>query len=101
MLAAVSTSAMFLVSYLIYHFNVGSVPFRGTGAVRTVYFGILITHTILAMSLPVLVPMAVIRALRSRFDEHKKIARWAFPVWLYVSATGVIIYVMLYRFDWT
>lgn len=97
MLAAFSTSALFLVSYLIYHANVGSRPFTGQGPIRAVYFTILITHVILAAAI---LPMALITlnfALRSRFDRHMRIARWTLPIWLYVSVTGVIVYLMLYR----
>ncbi len=97
MLAALITSSVFLGCYLYYHAHVGSVHFRGTGFARPVYFTILISHTILAA---VIVPMIVItlsRALRERFDRHRVIARWTFPLWLYVSITGVVIYLMLYR----
>jgi len=97
MIAAFATSALFLTSYLIYHANVGSVPFRGLGTVRFLYFAILTTHIILAA---VFLPFALItlsRALARRFDRHRTIARWTLPIWLYVSITGVVIYVMLYR----
>jgi uncharacterized membrane protein YozB (DUF420 family) len=97
MLTAFATSSLFLVSYLYYHAHVGSVHFRGTGWSRLVYFTILTSHTILAI---VIVPMVLItlnRALRQRFDRHRAIARWTFPLWLYVSITGVVIYLMLYR----
>ena len=97
MLTAFATSSVFLVSYLYYHAHVGSVHFRGTGWSRPLYFTILISHTILAI---IIVPMVVItlsRALRERFDRHRAIARWTFPLWLYVSVTGVIVYLMLYR----
>jgi len=97
MLTALGTSAVFLLSYLYYHYHVGSVHFRGTGWSRTVYFTILISHTILAA---VIVPMVIItlnRALRGRFDRHRAIARWTFPLWLYVSVTGVVVYLMLYQ----
>jgi len=97
MVAALVTSALFLISYLYYHAHVGSVHFRGTGWVRPVYFSILISHTILAAAI---VPMVVITlnwALRQRFDRHRAIARWTFPLWLYVSVTGVVIYLMLYQ----
>lgn len=96
MLAACTSSTLFLVSYLVYHYQVGSVAFKGQGAVRTLYFTILLTHTILAV---VVVPMALItliRALRSKFDAHRRIARWTLPIWLYVSVTGVVVYWMLY-----
>ena len=97
MIAALVTSSAFLVSYLYYHAHVGSVHFQGQGWSRPLYFSILISHTILAA---VVVPMVIItlsRALRERFDRHRAIARWTFPVWMYVSVTGVIVYVMLYH----
>ena len=97
MLAAVITSSLFLVSYLYYHAHVGSVHFQGQGWSRPVYFSILISHTTLAAAI---VPLAIItlsRALRERFDRHRAIARWTYPIWLYVSVTGVIIYFMLYH----
>ena len=97
MLGAFATSTLFLISYVIYHANIGSRPFPGTGMIRTVYLTILFTHIVLAM---VIVPMVLItlsRALRERFDRHAAIARWTLPLWLYVSVTGVIVYVMLYR----
>jgi putative membrane protein len=97
MTAALVSSSLFLVCYLYYHAHVGSVHFQGQGWSRPVYFSILISHTILAA---VIVPMVIItlsRALRARFDRHRAIACWTFPVWLYVSVTGVVIYVMLYH----
>ncbi len=97
MITALISSSLFLVSYLYYHAHVRLVHFQGQGWVRPVYFGILISHTILAA---VIVPMVIItlsRALRERFDRHRVIARWTFPLWLYVSVTGVVIYVMLYH----
>ena len=97
MVAALVASALFLVSYLIYHANVGSRPFTGTGPIRAVYFFILITHVVLAAAIVPMVLMTVSRALRGRFDRHAGIARRTLPVWLYVSVTGVVIYVMLYR----
>lgn len=97
MLAALATSGLFLTSYVIYHANVGSVPFTKTGAIRTVYFAILITHVILAAAIVPLVILTVSRALSRRFDKHRRIARVTFPLWMYVSVTGVAIYVMLYR----
>ena len=97
MLAAFTTSALFLTSYLIYHANVGSVPFRGQGVIRMVYFAILLTHIILAATILPLALMTLSRALAKRFDRHRRIARWTLPIWLYVSVTGVVIYVMLYR----
>ena len=97
MLAAVATSALFLMSYVIYHANAGSRPFVGTGPVRAVYFVILITHIVLAAAIVPMVLMTLSRAVRSRFDRHAAIARRTFPLWLYVSVTGVVIYLMLYR----
>jgi putative membrane protein len=96
MLAALVCSTLFLVSYLSYHYQVGSIPFKGQGWVRPIYFAILLSHTILAA---VVVPLALItltRGLRQRFDAHRRIARWTFPVWLYVSVTGVVVYWMVY-----
>ena len=97
MIAAFSCSVLFLISYLTYHFQVGSVKFQGTGAVRTVYFAILLTHTVLAAAVPFLAVITLVRALRQRFDRHRAIARWTLPIWLYVSVTGVAVYWMLYR----
>ena len=97
MLGAFTASALFLVSYVVYHANAGSKPFPGTGPIRALYFSILITHVVLAA---VILPMAIVtlsRAVRERFDLHVRIARWTLPIWLYVSVTGVVIYVMLYR----
>ena len=100
MIGALACSALFLASYLVYHFEVGSVRFPGTGTVRTVYLAILLTHTVLAAILPVLVAITVVRAFRDRFAQHRRIARWTLPIWLYVSVTGVVVYWMLYRVDW-
>ena len=100
MLTAVATSAIFLVSYLVYHAQVGSVRFTGQGPVRAIYFGILITHTVLAAAIVPLVLRTLYLALKRRFDAHRRIARWTFPIWMYVSVTGVVIYVMLYRVRW-
>lgn len=97
MLTALVTSSLFLVSYLYYHYHVGSVHFRGTGWSRRVYFTILISHTILAAVIVPMVMVTLTRALREQFDRHRVIARWTFPLWLYVSATGVVVYLMLYR----
>jgi len=97
MITALVSSSLFLVCYLYYHWHVGSVHFQGQGWSRPVYFSILISHTILAA---VIVPMIIItlsRALRARFDRHRTIARWTYPLWLYVSVTGVVIYLMLYK----
>lgn len=97
MLAALTTSSLFLISYLYYHAHVGSVRFQGQGWSRPVYFTILISHTILAVAVLPLVIITLRRALRQRFDRHRLIARWTYPVWLYVSITGVVVYVMLYH----
>jgi uncharacterized membrane protein YozB (DUF420 family) len=97
MIAAFACSALFLTSYIVYHFQVGSIRFRGEGGIRAVYFAILISHTLLAATVPPLAVITLKRALRARFEKHRRIARWALPVWLYVSVTGVVIYLMLYR----
>src|SRR5213595_1730425 len=97
MLAAVAVSTLFLISYLYYHAHVGSVRFQGKGWSRPVYFSILISHTVLAATIVPLVIVTLTRALRERFDRHRAIARWTYPLWLYVSITGVVIYVMLYH----
>jgi uncharacterized membrane protein YozB (DUF420 family) len=97
MLAAVACSTAFLVSYLAYHFQVGSVRFQGQGPIRTVYFAILLTHTILAVAIVPLVLVTLSHGLRERYDRHRRIARVTMPLWLYVSVTGVVIYWMLYR----
>jgi putative membrane protein len=97
MLAAFAVSIVFLASYLIYHAQVGSVPFQGQGWIRPVYFTILITHTILAAMVPVLAIISLRRALAAKFPAHRKIARWTLPIWLYVSVTGVVVYLMLYQ----
>ena len=98
MLAAVAASALFLMSYVAYHANAGSKPFPGTGPVRAVYLFVLVTHIVLAAAIVPMVLMTLSRALKQRFDRHAVIARRTFPLWLYVSATGVVIYLMLYRF---
>ena len=99
MSAALVCSVLFLISYLYYHSQVGSVRFQGTGTVRAVYLGILLTHTVLAAVVPFLAVITLSRALKARFERHKAIARWTLPIWLYVSITGVVIYWMLYRMD--
>jgi uncharacterized membrane protein YozB (DUF420 family) len=97
MLAAVATSALFLVCYLTYHTFHGTTRFSGQGAVRWVYFSILGSHTFFAALIVPLVLVTLYRALRERFEKHKRIARWTLPIWLYVSVTGVIVYWMLYQ----
>jgi uncharacterized membrane protein YozB (DUF420 family) len=97
MIAAFLTSTAFLISYLAYHYRVGHVPFQGQGWIRPVYFTLLLTHTVLAI---VIVPMIIItlrRAWLEKFDKHRIIARWTLPLWLYVSVTGVIVYLMVYQ----
>jgi uncharacterized membrane protein YozB (DUF420 family) len=98
MLAALATSALFLVSYVIYHLNIGSRPFPGQGSIRLVYFVILITHVILAAAILPLALITTARGLKDQYDRHVRIARWTLPLWLYVSVTGVVIYLMLYQF---
>ncbi|MDZ7343418.1 MAG: DUF420 domain-containing protein [candidate division KSB1 bacterium] len=97
MLSALGASALFFISYLIYHYHVGSKPFGGQGTIRTIYFTILISHTILATAIVPLALLTLFRALKERFDKHQRIARWTLPIWLYVSVTGVTIYWMLYQ----
>ena len=97
MLAALATSTLFLVSYLAYHFEVGSVRFTGQGLVRTVYFVILVSHTLLAVAIVPLVLVTLRRALRGRFEAHRALARITLPLWLWVSVSGVVVYWMLYR----
>lgn len=97
MLSALAISALFLISYVIYHANAGSVRFQGTGAIRAVYFAVLIPHIILAATILPLALITTARGLRGDYSRHVRIARWTLPVWLYVSVTGVIVYVMLYQ----
>lgn len=94
MLTALGLSALFLVTYLIYHFNSGLARFGGEGVIRPVYFTILIAHVIGAVVITPMVPLTVYRALTARFDAHRRIARWTFPLWLYVTLSGVVVYVM-------
>jgi uncharacterized membrane protein YozB (DUF420 family) len=95
--SAFAVAVMFLASYLTYHYQVGSMSFGGQGWMRPVYFSLLTSHTILAAGIVPLVLVTLSRALRGRFDRHVRIARWTLPLWLYVSVTGVIVYLMLYR----
>ena len=97
MLAALVTSTLFLTCYVIYHANIGSKPFPGRGWIRPVYFAMLISHVILAAALLPLVLITLIRAFRARFDAHRRLARWTWPIWMYVSVTGVLIYLALYQ----
>jgi uncharacterized membrane protein YozB (DUF420 family) len=97
MITAFITSCLFLVCYIVYHLQVGSVHFPKTGVIRTIYFSILGTHTVLAATVPVLAIITLRRGLAGRYDKHRRIARWTLPIWLYVSVTGVVVYVMLYH----
>ncbi|HWV56985.1 MAG TPA: DUF420 domain-containing protein [Longimicrobiales bacterium] len=97
MLAGFGASIAFLISYLIYHFDVGSVPYTGSGWLRAVYYPILASHVVLAALVPPLALVTIYRAARRRFDRHRAIARWTLPVWLYVSVTGIVVYLLLYR----
>ena len=97
MIAAFSTSVLFLISYLTYHAHAGSKHFTGQGTIRIVYFTILLTHTVLAATIVPLVLITLSRGLSARFDRHRAIARWTLPLWMYVSVTGVVVYLMLYQ----
>jgi putative membrane protein len=100
MIAAFCTSSLFLICYVVYHAQVGSVRFTRPGFVRTLYYTILITHVTLAITV---VPLAIItlsRGLKGRYPQHRRIARWTFPIWMYVSVTGVLVYVLLYQPTW-
>jgi putative membrane protein len=97
MVLALIVSTAFLTSYLVYHYRIGHVPFQGKGLIRPFYFAMLISHILLAMVNVPLILMTVVPALRRRYDRHKKIARWALPSWLYVSVTGVLVYLMCYH----
>lgn len=94
MVGALAVSAAFLVTYLIYHFNSGLAKFGGTGVIRPIYFSILIAHIIIAVVITPLVPITVFRAFTGRFDRHKRIARWTWPLWMYVAISGVVVYIM-------
>lgn len=98
-ISALTVSAVFLACYLVYHYEVGSVKFTGVGPARPAYFSILLSHTVLAVVMVPMILVTVIRALRKRFDRHRTIAQVTFPIWLYVSITGVVIYLMLYQID--
>jgi len=99
MLGALLASCLFLTSYLAYHYNTGSTAYEGTGGLRTVYLLILVSHSVLAVGVAPLVVITVIRAFKGRFVEHKRVARSTLPIWLYVSSTGVVVYLMLYIFQ--
>ena len=96
MLTAFGVSTAFLVSYVVYHYQTGSRPFPGEGPLRTVYLTLLLTHTVLAVAVVPLVLVTLYRALTRQFTRHVRVARWTFPIWLYVSVTGVVVYWMLY-----
>jgi uncharacterized membrane protein YozB (DUF420 family) len=100
MIAALACSTLFLVSYLTYHAQVGSVRFQGTGPARTFYFTVLLTHTVLAAAVPFLAAITVWLGWTKRYPRHVRIARWTLPIWLYVSVTGVVVYWMLYQMTW-
>ena len=100
MITAFATSSLFLICYLVYHAQVGSVPFPRHGFVRPLYFTILITHVLLAASVPPLAIVTMTRGLKGRYPQHRRIARWTFPIWMYVSVTGVLVYVLLYQPTW-
>ena len=97
MIAAFAVSVLFLICYLVYHANVGSRRFTAEGPVRIVYFFILITHIVLAAFVPPMAIVTLVRGLRERYDAHARLARWTWPIWMYVSVTGVIVYLMLYQ----
>ena len=97
MVAALTSSVLFLISYLVYHYHAGATRFAGTGAARAIYFAVLLTHTVLAAVIVPFVIVTVTRAVRGQFLRHQRVARWTFPMWLYVSVTGVIVYLMLYH----
>jgi len=100
MIAAFTTSSLFLVCYIVYHAQVGSVPFTRQGFVRPLYFTILITHVTLAVTVLPLAIVTLSRGLKARYPQHRRIARWTLPIWLYVSVTGVFVYVLLYQPTW-
>ena len=97
MLSAMGVSAIFFASYLFYHWEVGSVKFQGSGMIRWFYFTLLISHTILAVAIVPMVLRTAYLALKGNFAKHRKIAKWTFPIWVYVSVTGVMVYLMLYQ----
>jgi uncharacterized membrane protein YozB (DUF420 family) len=97
MLAAFSSSTLFLISYVVYHYHAGSRPFPGQGGIRLVYFAILISHVILAIVILPFIISTLSKGLRGQYARHKRVAKWTFPLWMYVSVTGVIVYLMLYQ----
>ena len=98
MISAFAVSILFLICYLIYHAQVGSVPYQKTGVLRTIYLSILLSHVVLAATVPFLASITLYRGWKGNYAKHRRIARWTSPIWLYVSVTGVIVYLMLYRF---
>lgn len=100
MIAAFVTSSLFLVCYVVYHAQVGSVRFTRQGVVRPLYFTILITHVTLAAAVLPLAVVTLSRGLAAKYSTHRRIARWTFPIWMYVSVTGVLVYVLLYQPTW-
>jgi uncharacterized membrane protein YozB (DUF420 family) len=100
MIAAFCVSVLFLIGYVVYHLEVGSVRFTRQGIVRPIYFGVLISHIILAATVPPLAIITLWRGLQGRYGTHRRIARWTLPIWLYVSVTGVLVYVLLYQPTW-
>ena len=98
MIAAFAVSIAFLICYVVYHVRVGSVHYPKTGVLRAIYYSILVTHVSLAATVPILAPITIGRAWKGEFSRHRAIARWTFPIWLYVSVTGVVVYLMLYIF---
>jgi uncharacterized membrane protein YozB (DUF420 family) len=97
MIAAFATSSVFLACYLYYHYHVGSVRFRGHGWSRPLYFSILVSHTVLAIVVVPMILITLVLGLRNKFARHRGIARWTYPIWMYVSVTGVVVYLMLYK----
>jgi uncharacterized membrane protein YozB (DUF420 family) len=97
MLAAFTSSTLFLISYLVYHYHVGSHPFAGQGIIRPIYFAILISHVVLAVVILPFIISTLTKGLRAQYVRHKRVAKWTFPLWMYVSVTGVIVYLMLYQ----
>jgi uncharacterized membrane protein YozB (DUF420 family) len=100
MIAAFAASSVFLICYVVYHAQVGSVRFTRTGFVRPLYYAILLTHVTLAATVPPLAIVTLSRGLKARYPQHRRIARWTFPIWMYVSVTGVLVYVLLYQPTW-
>ena len=98
MLSAFTVSCLFLVCYLVYHYQAGHVVYQKTGMIRSIYLTLLASHTVLAATVPFLAVITLRRGLAARFDRHRRIARWTLPIWLYVSVTGVVVYLMLYQF---